>query len=424
MKLIYRITKKVSVAILILLAMWASLFYFIIMDEINDETDDALEDYSEYLITRKLAGGTLPSSDNGTNNSYHITEVSAQYASVNSGIQYSDSMVYIDSKGETEPARILKTIFADSDKKYYELTVSIPTIEKEDLRETILYWIIFLYIILLLAIICINAYVMHSSFRPLYILLRWLGQPNIGKDTTPLQNNTNVTEFRKLNEAIIKNAQLNTELYEQQKLFIGHASHELQTPLAICQNRLEMLLEDTELNQKQMEEIFKVQQTLSHLIKLNKTLLLLSKIENKQFTEVLEINVNDLVAGSLEDLQEIYGYRNISVSVIEDDKLIININKELSSILFNNLLKNAFVHNNDNGTIEIKISSSAFTITNTGIPKPLDKDKLFKEFQGSKRQGSTGLGLALTRSICKLYEMRISYNYISEKHTFTVTTLR
>lgn len=420
MKLIYKILSRTSVALLILLAVWASVFYFIIIDEINDETDDALEHYSEYIITRALAGESLPSADNGTNNSYHIVEVTPEYASQNQTIQYRDEMVYLQAKRETEPARILKTIFRDAENRYFELTVAIPTIEKEDLQETILWWIVFLYFLLLLGIIGINAWVLGRSFRPLHILLGWLEQFTVGKELKPLENNTNVTEFQKLNEAIIRSAQRNIDTYEQQKQFIGHASHELQTPLSVCKNRLELLADDTALKEEQLEEVAKVQQTVDYIIKLNKTLLLLTKIENRQFPEQKNISLNDLIKKLLEDYAEVFAYRNITVSLEETTVLHAYMNETLASILFSNLLKNAYVHNHDNGLITVCITPSHISIQNTGIDYPLDPNLIFKRFyQGSKKEGSTGMGLALTDSICKLYDYPLSYHFRDERHCFT-----
>ena len=60
MKLFYRVIGRLSVALIIILAIWAGLFYFALMDEVNDEVDDALEDYSEVIITRHLAGDIWP----------------------------------------------------------------------------------------------------------------------------------------------------------------------------------------------------------------------------------------------------------------------------------------------------------------------------------------------------------------------------
>ncbi len=421
MKLVYRITSRISIALLAIMTVWATLFYFIIMEEINDETDDSLEDYSEYIITRALAGEPLPSENNGTNNSYHIAEVTPLYATQNPTIRYHDEMVYIQSKGETEPARILKTIFSDLENNYYELTVSIPTIEKSDLQEAILHWIIFLYLGLLIVIIGLNWIILQQNFKPLYKLLKWLDGFSVEKKFTELNIDTKTTEFQKLNDAVIRSARRNIETYEQQKSFIGHASHELQTPLAICLNRLEMLAEDPQVTENQLEEISKTKQSLDHAVKLNKTLLLLTKIENNQFPDKKEISINELIKKLANDYSEVYVNRNISLSLHEEEQVKIEMNETLASVLCGNLLKNAFFHNHDNGSIDISITNASISIANTGTGEALNPDAVFRRFyQVSKKEGSTGLGLALTKSICNLYKIDIRYHFLNGKHVFSL----
>lgn len=135
MKLIYRIALRLSLILIPLMALWATLFYFMMVEEINDEADDTLEDYSELIIIRMLAGRELPSLNSGSNNSYSITPIDEAYASSKPHIEYYDAEVYIPEKEETEPARILSTIFLDNDDNYYELKVAIPTFEKDDLVD-------------------------------------------------------------------------------------------------------------------------------------------------------------------------------------------------------------------------------------------------------------------------------------------------
>ena len=199
MKLHYRIIGRLSVALIVILTVWAGLFYFALMDEVNDEVDDSLEDYSEVIITRKLAGERLPSHNNGSNNQYYLQEVSEAYADAHPHIVYTDSMVFIKEKNETEPARILSTIFEDDDDRYFLLTVSTPSIEKHDLILAIWYWIMFLYGALLLTILGINVWIYRQSMKPLYILLHWLDGYVLGKENRPLANPTDITEFQKLN---------------------------------------------------------------------------------------------------------------------------------------------------------------------------------------------------------------------------------
>ena len=400
MKLIYYIIIRISLVLSVLLTGWAILFYFAVMDEVNDEVDDSLEDYSEIIIIRALAGEELPSKNTASNNQYFLREVTKEYAGSCDDIIYKDSMVYIPEKDETEPARILTTIFKDDGEKFFELTVATPSIEKEDLKDAMAGWIIFLYIALLLTIIVINVWVFYRNMRPLYVLLHWLDKYRIGKVNEPLQNNTRVSEFRKLNEAAVRYAERSEQMFEQQKQFIGNASHEMQTPLAICRNRLEMLMEDENLSESQLEELMKTHQTLEHITKLNKSLLLLSKIENGQFTDTAQVEVNKL---------------------LEEGVFYLTINETLAVVLLTNLLKNAFVHNMDGGHIRIVITPHSVMFCNTGAAQPLDARRIFERFyQGKKKEGSTGLGLAIADTICKMQALRLCYEYKSGEHCFTL----
>ena len=149
MKFIYRITIGLSVLMFIFLTVWGIFFFRSMVAEVNDETDDMLEAYSADIILRWLSGMEIPSVDNGSNNTYYIKSLSDGQAAVLPRISYENSMIYIASKGETEAARIRHQIFMDGENRYYELTVAVPTFERQDLFSAILKWIVFLYIILL-----------------------------------------------------------------------------------------------------------------------------------------------------------------------------------------------------------------------------------------------------------------------------------
>ncbi|MDD2953819.1 MAG: HAMP domain-containing sensor histidine kinase [Parabacteroides sp.] len=415
MKLIYRILIRLSLVLSVIVAVWAFLFYLAIADEINDEVDDSLEAYSEVIMTRALAGEELPSVDNGSNNQYYLSEVSRDYAKRR---KKKKEMYYTD---EDANARVLSTIFKDKDDRYYELIVSAPTIEKEDLRKAVLYWCIFLYVFLLLTVVAITTWVFYRNMKPLYILLDWLDSYRIGKKNKPLRNDTSVTEFRKLNEATLRNAERNEKMFEQQKLFIGNASHEIQTPLAICRNRLEGLMEDDSLTETQMEELYKTHKTLEYITKLNKALLLLTKIDNGQFIDTVDIELTPLIERYVEDFKEVYAYRHLSVTMEEKGVSRVTMNEPLAASLFSNLIKDAFVHTVEGGQIHITLGTDRFVIRNTGEDGPLDRSRIFERFyQGRKKEGSTGLGLAIAYSICTMQGLHLSYDYKEGEHLFCV----
>ena len=422
MKLFYRVLMHLLVGIVVILVGWAVVFYMGIMEEINDEVDDSLEDYTELIITRSLAGKELPAHDSGSNNQYYLREVEPSYALSRPAISYRDSMVYISEKKETEPARILTTLFKDKEGTYFEVAVYTPSIEKKDLRQAIFQLLVGLFVSLLVAILLINVWVFRRSMRPFYRLVDWLDHSRLGKKNVPLENPTHTTEFRKLNEAVMRYATHSEEVFEQQKQFIGNASHELQTPLAICQNRLEMLMEDETLSEPQMEEILKTYQTLEYVSKLNKSLLLLSKIDNSQFVETSEVCINEVLHRYVDDYCEVYDYRGIRLTVEEKGEFRIRMNETLAVVLVTNLLKNAFVHNIDKGEIRIVITSSGIRFGNTGNGEPLDGKRIFERFyQGKKKEGSTGLGLAIVDAVCRQYQLRVSYSAVDGMHCFEVS---
>ena len=297
-----------------------------------------------------------------------------------------------------------------------------PTSEKDDLQEAILWWIVYLYLFLLLTILLINILVLHRTLRPLYALLRWLDGYRVGGKNAPLANDTKIAEFRRLNEAAIRNAERAEVLFDRQKQFIGNASHEMQTPLAVCRNRLEMLVGDgSALSEEQLGEIMKVQRTLDYLVRLNRSLLLLSKIDNGQFPEAEEVDVNALVRRTAEDMEEIYAYRSMRFALVDEGPLTARMNPSLAGSVVANLLKNAFVHGDEGGEVTVRVAPRRFTVCNSGAGGPLDAGRIFDRFyQGTKKEGSTGLGLAVVDAVCRLYGLKVSYSYKEGRHCFAV----
>lgn len=420
MKLIYRISLRLSLVLLPLIALWAVVFYFTMVDEINDEVDDALEDYSELIVIRMLSGELLPRMNEGSNNSYTIAPVDENYAAAHPGIDYYDAEVYIPEKEETEPARFLVTIFQDGNGQFYELKVATPTFEKDELLETILWWVVWLYLLLLITVVGTTMWIFHNSMRPLYALLHWLDGYVPGHKTVPVPNNTSITEFRRLNAAAQQAVDRSEELLEQQKQFIGNASHELQTPLAVLGGRMEYMLDHAGLDEQTMGEVIQMQRTLGHIVRLNKTLLLLAKIDNGQFPENTDVDISAMIREQKELYDDIYEERDIRCDMHLTGSFLVRMNESLASVLVSNLIRNAYVHSEAGARIDIRIEGRTLTVSNDGVT-PLDGKHIFERFyQGSKREGSTGLGLALVKAVADSYGLCVGYRFGEEQHIFSV----
>ncbi|GHV07714.1 two-component sensor histidine kinase [Bacteroidia bacterium] len=421
MKLKNELFSRLSLCFLVITGIWSLVFYVIIIDEINDETDDYLENYAGQIIELTLAGSAV-SHSGSANSGYVLQQVTEEYAAAHPHTQFLNEMIYIPEKEETEPVRTLRTIFNNPNGDYYELTMRTPTIEKEDLRESILYSIIFLYLAQLVVLLGVNLFIFKRAMTPLYNLLGWTKRYTIGKNTALPEISTRITEFKELYNAMEISIKRNEAVFEQQKQFISNASHELQTPLAVCKNRLELMSESETMEEKELSEIMKIQQSIEYMIKLNKTLLFLSKIENNQFIETKEIVFNDLIEKNAEDFKEAYRHRNSTFTLRQNGIFKITANETLATSIVVNLLKNAFTHIDENGRIVVEINCNAIVFSNTGENKSLDKNLIFNRFyQGKKKkENSTGLGLAIVYAACQYCRLAVRYDYTGGEHRFTV----
>ena len=209
--------------------------------------------------------------------------------------------------------------------------------------------------------------------------------------------------------------------YQQQKQFIGNASHEMQTPVAVCLSRVEAMMEDETLTEQQMAQLAKMHSTLEYVTRLNKSLLLLSRIDNNQFVETSRINLTELVEQYLQDYREVYGHKDIGVGFKGRKNCIVQMNRTLAEILVTNPIKNAFVHSAEGGHIEIDCTRRCVEIRNAATEGPLDAEHIFERFyQGRKKEGSAGLGLAIADTICRNSNLKILYNFNKNCHCFRI----
>ena len=407
----------------VILAVWAVCFYFAAINEINNKTDEGLAEYAETVMTDYLAGLPVPGEGEVGGRRYILQAVSGDYAANVSRIRYKDAEMPFDESGRYEPARTVSYVFRTDDGQWRELVAFTTTIDKDDLKRAILLWLVALYVVLLLGLIGVNLLTIRHCMKPLKTLLDWFDAYRIGRGGKPAPMKTRVTEFRKLDEAVRRSVERNERQYEQQKLFIANASHEMQTPLAVCTNRLEMLADSDNLTETQMADIIKTMRTLKSLAATNRSLLLLCKIDNGQFASREDVDMRLATLKVLADLEEVYSYRRITVETHFDDGVSASMDKQLAGILVSNLLKNAFVHNVEGGRIVVTSQPGSYTVANTGVGEPLDDSKIFERFYHSAgKKSSTGLGLALVKAICNLYGFTVTYSFADGLHTFRIDT--
>lgn len=423
MKLANQTLKYLSISVLVVIALWSTIFYLFMLEVIHDNIDEELENQKR-LIIQELASETIVSPDLefGVNN-YKVREISEQQAIKMQNV-YKDTMLLMqdddDPEPELEPVRMLTTAFEHKG-HYYELSIINSTIEESDLIKNLFYSVVILFILLVVSIVSINKVVIERLWSPLYRFLDQLTKFRLGKSGDKPAMDTNIQEFKDLQLAVSTLIRHNEETYEQQKQFIGNASHELQTPLAIMINKLEMVAETEGLQPEQSNAIAEVLNTAERLVRLNKSLLLLTKIENRQYLNNEDLSLNKLVTHTVDELEEIAAFKNIVIKVHQHQELNLRLDSSLANIIVSNLIRNALFHNKEGGEVNIAITENSLTVANTSVQGALDAEQVFSRFYKSDTSSKgSGLGLAIVQAICNLYGFSISYNYADSQHTFKI----
>ena len=292
----------------------------------------------------------------------------------------------------------------------------------EETQETIFFisiTTVFLFVLIVGGLLVLNRRLSKSVWKPFRETLDQLKTFSLNNQTKIEFSKTDVSEFDELNQSLTKLIEHNVSVYKTQKEFTENASHELQTPLAILKNKLDILLQNQDLTEKQYQIAEEMNRALSRSSRINKNLLLLAKIDNKQFDSET-FHLNEVLNQSLEILQEHFEQKNISVNTEISDNVKVNGNIGLTEVLINNLIINAIRHTSINGSISIKLNNSVFEVSNSGTEK-LNSDLLFKRFSRfSKDNNGSGLGLAIVKEICKSQNWTIDYRFENNNHIFSV----
>jgi signal transduction histidine kinase len=304
--------------------------------------------------------------------------------------------------------------------KLYHLQIETNIEEADETMLAIAVVTLLFFALLVIGFILLNRRIAKQIWQPFRNTLKKLKSFDLTTQRAVSFDKTNIEEFEELNQSLQKLIDKNISVYSQQKTFIENASHELQTPLAVLKSKLDLLLQNKNITSEQAELLTAIDLPLSRITRINKNLLLLAKIENKQFAEVENIELTEVINETLELLIDYTATKQISINKNFAEKLFVSCNKTLLEILVNNLLINAIVHNTEQGKIQIGFSDKTLSVSNTG-KTALNNDKLFERFTiSSSETANSGLGLAIVKEICNRYNWHIHYTFENNLHSFSV----
>ena len=420
MKLLNHSLQYLSIFILIVITLWSGIFYIDFRDEVYDIVDDGLEDQLKLLNARVRENPALLQATSFETGMFSITPISYEEALVYQEEVFSNTLMPLPYDNDLEQVRMLSEAYLVGD-QYYKYQVISSTVEEDDLVESLVVFIIWLYASLMLTVFLVNNWALKTLWAPFYQVLRELKQFRVEKQKPLSDISSRAEEFQELKNVADELTKRAARTFIQQKQFIENASHELQTPIAIIQSKLELLLENASMNNEDAAVVGEVLEISSRLNQLNKSLLLLSKIDNKQFSKDEPVSVNTIMKHITESFEEICTYKSVSVQLSEPEPCSVHADTYLIEILLRNLLQNAVRHNKEGGFVKLHITANELKICNTSEAGALDQSRLFKRFSGNKATGpGTGLGLAIAYAVCEMYGYTLRYSYESPKHCFKI----
>jgi len=242
---------------------------------------------------------------------------------------------------------------------------------------------------------------------------------------------TSTSDFKYLDDSLIVLMDQVHDAFEKEREFTANASHELMTPISILQNKIENLMDDSGVDERLQERLVDMQRTLNRLKKIVRALLLISRIENDQFSRSESWNVKELFDSVREEIGHRMEERFISMNLeINHDTTWKNINRDLIFQLIYNLINNSIKYNKDLGTIRVSevqtkgkpyqliIEDSGIGITETELPTIFNRFRKINTGEGS----GYGLGLSIVKSIADYHQINISVDSIPGEGTRFILT--
>lgn len=420
MKLISKLTLFVTLSKLAVVLLFVIALPYLIGGIARDYTDSYLRQQREKVL-EVIAKNGVNTYLQGEDSYGSYTMLKEEYISLEPVEKsFVIDTIYTDERiieQDTLSYRVLTHAFLAGDKKYLmEVGKTIATIDQYNrpLQKIATYVLLGLILFTLI----IDLFYTRFLLRPLGKIIR----TKISNRKFPFNENsvpieTTTTDFSFLDTSLINLMQQIHEAFEKEREFTANASHELMTPIGILQNKIENLMGEPEVSQMIQERLIGMQRTLNRLKRIVHSLLLISRIENDQFSKNESIGLHELFSDIEEEINHRLSEKEITMHIdIASAVVLKGINRDLIFQLMYNLINNAIRYNKQNGSIHVSDKmiddgSCAITISDTGIGIPEEDISTifnrFKKANKSEESGGYGLGLSIVKSIADYHAITI-----------------
>lgn len=410
MRLFQVIRKYLLLTLFSIMVLGGISIFFIFKVFIHQSTDLILYEYKERIENYVALNDTMIEFTSSVIQPQRIEQkIIKPTDSYQIGIK--DTLLYNENSGAFLPYRQLYFTI-EYKNKLHLVNINQQTFEFGDLLYVLIGSIIALFLLFFVFTYLVDFYLKRKVWSHFYNTLDRLDDYDLQIGRNLSLQDSGIKEFDKLNEVVNKMVQKINSDYENTKNFAEDISHEMQTPLAIIKSRLDIVRQRNNLDNNSISSISIINNAVSRLSNLNKSLLLLTKIRNDQFQEIIPINIGQVISDFLENIEELVNAKNIVIDN-RSDEIYLNMDINLAEIMLSNLLVNSIRHNTPGGFIKIRLTSESLTIENSCEPHE-NNGNLFDRMVSNKSKDSTGLGLNIVKSICDKNGFKISYSYPQE----------
>ena len=409
---------RINLTVMVFLFLLSGIsYYFLINYVLIHELDEALEDYQFRIENYVEYNGVLPQIGkmDETRVSYALGDAAKKHHKNYRTVRLSDTV-------EHEKHHYRQLIYEQKvGNKQYQITLAKPIEGVKLLTRTVVTITIITLFIVIITTFVLNLVILRKLWQPFYDSLKAMKTFKLGKKQVPNFPPTEIEEFSYMNKLLEDTISSAETDYQVLKEFTENASHEIQTPLAIIRSKLDLVIQEEGLSEKQTQALASIYSGIKRLTKLNQSLLLLAKIENNQFASIETVNLEEKVKEKIDQFQEFWISNAIKLST-QLAPAEIRTNPELIEILLSNLISNAGRHNYENGSIFIELNDFQLIISNTGSLNALDSEKLFQRFyKEAQHSQHNGLGLSIVKQICEQLNILIRYSFENNLHCFTLS---
>ncbi len=415
MKLVNKFTWSFVTIVLLLTPVTMSISYFNIKKQLDQAETERLKEVND-MIAGKLRSGH-PYSEYTQGRPIAITRLTGGLPAQK--VQVTEKQQYNNDLNRPECIITVNSFYDIKGENYQIASYNYVTKSKQILKGMMgaVIW----KVVLLISCVIITARIISrfvlSPFRQTMDTIKGFRLQQKEKITLPP---TSTAEFKELNSFLQKMTDKAIEDYASVKEFSENASHELQTPLAVIRSKLE-LMSETNIDETQAALIEDMQNAIDRLSRINRSLTLLTKLENQEFDTSEQIKFCTVAKQVIASVEDRVSMKNIRLNSQLDRNIPLNIHPALAEMLMNNLLSNAIRHNIEGGLIEVQLTRKMLRISNTGLPPEIPTEELFQRFKKSNQcADSIGLGLAIVKQICEVSQFAVAYVYDEGWHTLSI----